>query len=260
MRTERGDAAATFSVLALAALAALACGPATAAAAGHAKKSSGGALGLIVALLVLVLAFGGRLLIARRVRASRRRTAAAGGTEPAADRGTAHGPVAGAVELRASVERSLAELAARRDRAPTPRTEEGAAVQQRALSRLEAARVALQRGDDLHDLVGAQLLAEEAGTLMRQASAIEHGRRPAEPPRPCFFDPRHGRSAREVGWRDGRQVPACAACAADLDAGRQPPALPGGDRPWFEGDDLWARTGYGLWSDDLAARILSGER
>ena len=55
-------------------------------------------------------------------------------------------------------------------------------------------------------------------------------------------------------------MPACAACAGDIDAGRRRRPSPDGDRPWFEGDDLWARTGYGLWSDDLAARILAGER
>ncbi|MFC3572995.1 hypothetical protein ACFOZ0_06830 [Streptomyces yaanensis] len=51
---------------------------------------------------------------------------------------------------------------------------------------------------------------------------------------PCFFDPRHGRSVREVRWAPeggvARMIPVCAADAVRLDEG-QPPIATGHSRP-----------------------------
>lgn len=220
------------------------------------KKKSSSTFGLIIGLLVLVLAFLGRLWIVRRQRRSRPSPA-----DEAAipERVAEHARVAQAHELRERVEQSLVDLAGRSDRAPTPQTEEGEAVQQRALDSMSAARKVLDRGDDLGDLVGAQALTDQAAALMRRASAIEHGRAPDDPARLCFFDPRHGRATGEVTWRRGLRVPACAACAADIKAKRTPPALVVDGTPWYARDDLWAKSGYGLWDDGLATKVLSGE-
>ena len=30
-----------------------------------------------------------------------------------------------------------------------------------------------------------------------------------------------------------------------------------GERPYFEGDDVWARTGFGSLADDLASQVMA---
>ena len=61
---------------------------------------------------------------------------------------------------------------------------------------------------------------------MASAEARLDGKEPPERRPPCFFDPRHGPSVRDVEWSpDGgatREVPACAACALRVEAGAEP--------------------------------------
>lgn len=77
----------------------------------------------------------------------------------------------------------------------------------------------------------------------------------------CVFDPGHGAAQTTVrGERAGsraaeRKLPACAACAKDLAAGRQPDWLYDGNRPYAEGDSIWARTLFGSVGEDLVAQL-----
>ena len=61
---------------------------------------------------------------------------------------------------------------------------------------------------------------------MTQARALLEGLEPPEPRPPCFFDPRHGPSTREVEWpSDGaapRLVAACEDDARRVDQGTNP--------------------------------------
>jgi hypothetical protein len=62
---------------------------------------------------------------------------------------------------------------------------------------------------------------------MASAQARLAGEQPPERRPPCFFDPRHGPSVRDVPWSpDGagatRDVPACAACAIRVEEGYEP--------------------------------------
>ena len=61
---------------------------------------------------------------------------------------------------------------------------------------------------------------------MAVAKAELAGEQPPERRAPCFFDPRHGTSVRDVAWSpDGgalRDVPACAACALRVERGEEP--------------------------------------
>src|SRR6476659_5206143 len=58
---------------------------------------------------------------------------------------------------------------------------------------------------------------EEGRYRMTSAEAILAGHQPPERRAPCFFDPRHGPSARDVEWAPpggtSRKVPACEADA-----------------------------------------------
>jgi hypothetical protein len=61
---------------------------------------------------------------------------------------------------------------------------------------------------------------------MACAEARLEGRPVPERRPPCFFDPRHGPSTRDVEWAPPggapRAVPACEACAVAVDEGREP--------------------------------------
>ena len=86
---------------------------------------------------------------------------------------------------------------------------------------------------------------------MAKAKARLEGREPPERRPPCFFDPRHGPSSREVEWAPPRGaprlVPACEADAQRVEQGVEPAArevLVGG-RP----TPYWnAPPAYGPWA------------
>ncbi len=132
-------------------------------------------------------------------------------------------------------------------------------VADRALAARDAAEPLLE-SDDVADVVGAQVLAR-AGS-----NDLSRGRRGSgQALQTCFFDPRHPDGGCRASWRlgDGEvEVPCCAACEADLAAGRTPDLLrlPSrrGVRPYWERDDVWARTGFGATSDFLARDVLAG--
>jgi hypothetical protein len=69
---------------------------------------------------------------------------------------------------------------------------------------------------------------EEGRYHMLAAQAIVDGRTPPERRAPCFFDPRHGPSSRDVEWAPPggtpRKVPACEADAQAVERGAQPPS------------------------------------
>jgi hypothetical protein len=134
----------------------------------------------------------------------------------------------------------------------------------RALSSRDAVEPLLA-SDDVGDVIGARVLAQ-SGT-----HDLGRGRRGSRDPFvTCFFDPRHPDAATTASWRlgDGMvDVPCCAACGTAVDEGGTPQylRLPHGRRtvPYWERDDVWARTGFGAITDDLARDVLAeraGER
>lgn len=186
----------------------------------------------------------------------RRRPGAAtkpGGTQPA--RASA---VPEIEQLREDAAAQLTALAESLPAAPA-----GERLDRATLAR-EAAEPLLY-SDDLLDVVGALVLAR-AG---RREVSIAVGRA-RSPYRVCFFDPRHSTAGQQVRWRFGDadvEVPVCRPCRRDVEAGRTPETLQeprrGRSRPYYEGDSVWAETGFGtLTSDlaDLAARVTADRR
>lgn len=123
----------------------------------------------------------------------------------------------------------------------------------------------LLRSDDLLDVTGALVLARSG----RREVAIALGRARA-PYRVCFFDPDHATGSQQAAWRFGDtdvEVPVCRSCRKAIAAGRTPETLRvphrGRLRPYYEGDSVWAETGFGsLTSDlgDLASRVTGARR
>ena len=128
----------------------------------------------------------------------------------------------------------------------------------RALTARDAVEPLLA-SDDVADLIGAQVVAR-AGA--RDLARGRRGRGAALVT--CFFDPRHPEGVPTVSWRlgDGEvEVPCCPACAATVGSGGTPDQLRLRSRrstvPYWERDDVWARTGFGAVSDDLARDVLA---
>ncbi|MCW3012286.1 MAG: hypothetical protein JWO90_2690 [Solirubrobacterales bacterium] len=127
--------------------------------------------------------------------------------------------------------------------------------QQHALDAYAAARRVLQGRPAMVDLVGALVLVEDGSRALAEARALEAGTGVPRASRPCSFDPRHPGATQAVRWERDLDVAACPACRAE----RAPNALLEDGRPWFEGDSLWARTGFGAFEDDLPQRVIRGE-
>ena len=159
-------------------------------------------------------------------------------------------------EVRAEADAGLTDLAEALVGAPA-----GPGQVQASLARETAEP--LLRSDDVRDVVGALVLVR-AGR-----HALLSGDPDADPYRPCFVNPLHGAAEQVAQWRFGDaeiEVPVCAACHRAF-ASEQPPAAlmvghRGRLRPYYEEDSVWARTGYGSLTTDLAdlSRQVAGER
>ncbi len=121
----------------------------------------------------------------------------------------------------------------------------------RALSAYERASSSFSRARRPEQLEGVSAAVEEGRFAIASARARLAGEPPPERTPPCFFDPRHGPSARQVEWAPPggqlRLVPACAADALRLEEGEEPHArevLVGGSRvPYWN-----AGPAYGPWA------------
>ena len=80
-----------------------------------------------------------------------------------------------------------------------------------------------RRPQQLQNVAGA---LEEGRYHMAAAEALLAGLKPPERRPPCFFDPRHGPSSRDVEWAPpggaARKVPVCEADAQAVEQGREP--------------------------------------
>ncbi|MBC2932987.1 hypothetical protein [Nocardioides sp. zg-1228] len=135
-------------------------------------------------------------------------------------------------------------------------------VAARALTARDAVEPLLASGD-IGDVIGARTIAQMG------AHDLGRGRRGSGAALvPCFFDPRHPDGTATASWRlgDGTvEVPCCPACATAVGQGatprhlRLPHRLPHrrGTVPYWERDDVWARTGFGAITDDLAGDVLA---
>ena len=122
---------------------------------------------------------------------------------------------------------------------------------ERALDRYEEAGRALDRARRPEDLGRVSAAVEEGRFAMACAKARLEGQELPERRPPCFFDPRHGPSSRDVEWSpqwgEPRLVPACEADAQMVERGLEPSArevmVGGRARPYWD-----APPAYGAWA------------
>jgi hypothetical protein len=132
-----------------------------------------------------------------------------------------------------------------------------------AYDRANRAYETARRPEDLQP-VGEAL--EEGRWAMMSARARLENREPPERRAPCFFDPRHGPSDREVEWApDGgepRLVPACEADAQRVERGDDPEAremMVGGHRmPYWAAGPAYAPFMGGFFGAGLLPGLMMG--
>jgi hypothetical protein len=95
-----------------------------------------------------------------------------------------------------------------------------------ALDSYDKASGSYDRATQPRQLEAVTTALEEGRWHMSAAEALLNGRNPPERRAPCFFDPRHGPSARDVDWTPpggtSRKVPACEPDAQAVERGAQP--------------------------------------
>jgi len=111
-----------------------------------------------------------------------------------------------------------------------------------AVERYDEAERLLDKARTPEDFAPIGQLLEEGRYAMTAAKARLSGQQPPERRPPCFFDPRHGPSTRDVQWApDGyepRPVPVCEADAVRIESGQDPMTreiTAGGERvPYYD--------------------------
>jgi hypothetical protein len=120
-----------------------------------------------------------------------------------------------------------------------------------AVDQYDRAQAALERARSPRDMGAVSSAVDEGRFAITSTRARLAGKPPPERRPPCFFDPRHGPSVRNVVWTPPggtpRPVPVCAADAISLEEGSQPHArrVRVGDRqvPYWN-----APSYYGPWA------------
>jgi hypothetical protein len=211
----------------------------------------GGGGGGALILLGVVAVGGGALLVGRRRRRQREDEEFAEVKERARDEVVALGEDIGALDL--DVRRPSLPDAVRTD-------------YETAVNAYDRADTAWERARSPEDLepVGAAL--EEGRWAMESTRARLDGREPPERRPPCFFDPRHGPSSRDVEWApDGgapRPVPACEADAQRVERGLMPETrevvLGGRAMPYYAAGPMYAPFMGGFFGGGLLPGLLIG--
>jgi hypothetical protein len=175
---------------------------------GDGGGSDGSGAGSIV--LIGVLIGGGVAFFLFRAHRKRRQTEA----ELAEVKAAAHEDLIGLAE-------EVQELEEPAEANPSAKAE-----YDRAIASYDEASRSYDRARNARELEAVSTALEEGRYRMAAATAHLEGRPPPERRPPCFFDPRHGPSSREVEWSPPggtpRAVPACEADAQAVERGAEP--------------------------------------
>jgi hypothetical protein len=175
-------------------------------AGGSGGGGTNGAGGVFVALLIAAVAASLLFTSMRRRRRSR--------AELAEVKAAAHGDLV-----------SLAEDVQKLEQ-PVESNPQAKQEYTQALDAYDKASGSYDRATQPRQLAAVATALEEGRWHMSAAQAFLAGHAPPERRPPCFFDPRHGPSTRDVEWAPPggttRKVPACEADALAVESGAQP--------------------------------------
>jgi hypothetical protein len=134
---------------------------------------------------------------------------------------------------------------------------DGEAELSRALDSYSSARTTLDNMKSANDAGRATQALEDGRFYLACVNARLAGQPLPERRPPCFFDPRHGPSVKDVNWAPAggaaRPVPVCAACATTIESGYQPETrqvlTAGGQTvPYYQGGPAYASYGRGYFN------------
>lgn len=117
-----------------------------------------------------------------------------------------------------------------------------------ALDAYDRAKAAVESARTSEDMEQVTRALEDGRYAMVAVRARQAGEPVPERRAPCFFNPQHGPSVRDVLWAPAggmaREVPACAADAERVESGHDPEArmveVAGHRRPYWEAGPQWA--------------------
>jgi hypothetical protein len=176
---------------------------------GDGGSGGDGSSGLANAFIILLLIGGGAFLIYRTYRERKKARAEL-------------------TEVKAAAHDDLIALAEDVQKLEEPVEANTKAKQEydEALASYDKATRTFDRAVRPKQLEGVTSALEEGRYHMAVAAALVEGRTPPERRAPCFFDPRHGPSTRDVDWAPPggtpRPVPACEADAQAVERGLEP--------------------------------------
>ena len=136
----------------------------------------------------------------------------------------------------------------------------------RALDSYERAKSAMAAARRSADVQPVTQALEDGRFALATVEARRDGKPLPERRPPCFFDPRHGPSVKDVMWApDGgaeRNVPVCGADATRLESGEEPLArtveTPGGRRPYWDAGPAYAPWATGYYGGGLLPGLMVG--
>ncbi|WP_415630108.1 hypothetical protein [Nocardioides dubius] len=162
-----------------------------------------------------------------------------------------------ALRYRPPADKSQARHAALADQAITnaeakaERRKLSSELESEVLDLLARART-LRTSDDGLDLVGAVVLARMAERLATSQGSQRY--------RACYVNPLHGEATTAMALGGGLEVPVCRGCRKRHEVGHpRDPLLErrsfGRRRAYYDGQSLWAASGYGALDDDFWQKV-----
>lgn len=135
-----------------------------------------------------------------------------------------------------------------------------------SLDMYERAKALMARAKHPDDVRPVTQTLEDGRFALATLDARRSGAELPERRPPCFFDPRHGPSVRDVLWAppEGvrREVPACAADATRIESGQEPMArtveTAAGRRPYWDAGPVYAPWAGGYFGGGLLPGLLIG--
>jgi hypothetical protein len=136
----------------------------------------------------------------------------------------------------------------------------------RALDEYQRADDAFDRARSPRDLAAVTSALSQSRYEMETAKALLAGEDAPEQRPPCFFDPRHGTSKRDVWWSppygDRQLVPACEPDALKVEAGEEPDTrkvrVNGSERPYWDAPSYFGPWAGGFYGSGILPGLLVG--
>ncbi|MFJ8073331.1 hypothetical protein ACIQ7Q_05100 [Streptomyces sp. NPDC096176] len=174
-------------------------------------------------------------------------------------------------KLRVVVDEDITAFGEELDRLDFHPSEQGAddamrAEYERALDSYDTAKSRMGAARHPGDVRGVTEALDEGRFALAVLAARREGRPIPERRAPCFFDPRHGLSVKDISWAPAggaaRDVPACAADAARVEDGQDPMARTVdtgyGRRPYWEAGPAYGPWAGGYFGGGLLPGLLVG--